>query len=156
MSMSPSTTVNEGVIDVYYRMTTNVDWMGFAAHKVEVPVPALLLPTLALAALWVAAMLTPKLRVDRGHLAGPLLVIACVALGALVLPTLITTASAHETQAFGVVYLAGMAFLADTLAIAALQRARQASAVDPRAPLSHAALSASPERPSDRPPSALA
>jgi hypothetical protein len=129
ISMSPSTTVNEGVIDVYYNMTTHVDWLGFAGRKVEIPVPGLLLPTFALATLWVAALLMPKLRLYRLQLAGPLLVICCVAVGALVLPTLITTASALETQAFGVVYLAGMAFLADTLTIATFRRAQPPAAL---------------------------
>jgi hypothetical protein len=74
----------------------------------------LIAPTIALALMAV-----------RGRWRAParaaLVVLACAAAGALVLPVLITTAGGQEAQAFAVVYLLGAAFAVD-LAIARLRR----------------------------------
>lgn len=95
---------NEGHVDVYYRLTTRVDWVSLGPWRAEVPVSALLAPT--------ALLLAVGLRGRRR----PLLVLLCLALAALGLPVLVTTAAAFETQAFALVYLVGFGFFLEEAA----------------------------------------
>jgi hypothetical protein len=58
-------------------------------------------------------------------------VMGCVALAALPLPVLLTTAGGAEPQAFAIVYLLGAGFAAEALWRAARVRVRPARAVEP-------------------------
>jgi hypothetical protein len=94
---------SEGVTDGYYAMTLGADFVRLGRAVVELPLPLLWLPALALAALAALG--------QAGARAG-LPVLGCVALAALPAPVLLTTASSFETQSFAVVHLAAAAFLA--------------------------------------------
>jgi hypothetical protein len=113
LSIAPSTTAGEGVIDSYYALTTPVDSMGVGPRRFELPLPLLWGPTLVLV---VVAALGPRsaaLRPSAARARPALWVLACVAAAGLGLPVLFTTAGAVETQAFALVYLLGWAFLLD-------------------------------------------
>lgn len=126
---------NEGFIDKYYGYTTTVDHVGFGSWRVEVPVSLLLLPTALFVALpWLPARFRSAARYGwraGGHLG----LIGCVGFAALPLPVLITTAGAQETQAFALVYLLGLCFLAEEitwpLRSAGLSRAASAASARP-------------------------
>jgi hypothetical protein len=106
---------NEGVIDKYYGYTTTVDHVGFGSWQVELPISLLVLPTVLLVALpWVPTRMRPGALAVRRRPAR-LGVIGCVGLAAMPLPVLITTAGAQETQAFALVYLLGLSFLAEEI-----------------------------------------
>lgn len=105
-SLRRSSTPNEGVIDKYWTYTTPIDHLGFGPVRVEVPVPLILAPALAL----VVMAFRGRFRSSSRDL---LAVLACPALGALTVPVLITTAGGQEAQAFGLTYLLGAAFVAD-------------------------------------------
>jgi hypothetical protein len=100
------TTANEGVIDKYWTYTTTVDHVGFAARAVELPVPLLLAPAVALGLMAFDGR-------SRASARGALAVLSCVAAAALVLPVLITTAGGQEPEAFAVTYLLAAAFIVD-------------------------------------------
>ena len=85
----------------HYKYTMPIDWLGFKDRLFELPISALILPAVVFLAL----------DVTRGSRDGSL-VLGIVAIGALPIPVAISTASALETQAFGLVYLLGAAFLA--------------------------------------------
>ncbi|HET7291192.1 MAG TPA: hypothetical protein VFM88_02095 [Vicinamibacteria bacterium] len=101
--LAPSTTANEGVMDKYYTYVATADFFGLGAAQVELPIAVLLIPLPALAAL---AVLRRRCR-------PALLVVGSVAVGALPLPVLITTAGGQEPQALVLAYLLSAAFLAD-------------------------------------------
>lgn len=105
-SITASTTENEGGIDAYYTLTPHLDVFGFGARTVEAPMALLALPA---GLLLLVALVRPSLRPDA-------LALLLVAAGALALPVAITTGSAPETQAFGLVHLLGLALLLDRLA----------------------------------------
>ena len=112
-SMSPAETYNEGAMDKYYRYTTTVDFLGFGASSVEVPISlawASLLVVLGLRGF--ASRLPDDVRLRIGGAARMLLVLAAATLP---LPILITTAGGQETQAFALVYMLGAAFLMEEL-----------------------------------------
>ncbi len=112
-SMSPAETYNEGAMDKYYRYTTTVDFLGFGASSVEVPISlawASLLVVLGLRGF--ASRLPDDVRLRIGGAARMLLVLAAATLP---LPILITTAGGQETQAFALVYMLGAAFLVEEL-----------------------------------------
>jgi hypothetical protein len=103
-SMAPSAAPEEGAIDDYYRLVPTADRLALGRWRVELPISALIAPTLLLAA------------VARRGRREPLLVLACMALSALALPVLVSTAGAFETEAFVLIYFLGAAFLVDELA----------------------------------------
>jgi hypothetical protein len=128
-SYSPAAHVNEGIIDVYYNLTTTADWLGLGPWRAELPLPLLWAPALvALAA------------VRRTGSACPALM-GSLAVAALGLPVIVTTAGAIETQAFVLVYYLGLGFVIDAIVrglgsstrIRALLRARAPSAAAPTA-----------------------
>jgi hypothetical protein len=97
---------NEGVIDKYWTYTTTVDHLGLGRARLEVPVPLLLAPSLAL--------LLGSWRGRRsGAARATLAAVACVAAATLVLPVLVTTAGGQETQAFALAHLLAAALLVD-------------------------------------------
>ena len=100
------TAPNEGVIDKYWTYTTTVDHVGFAEKAMEVPVAVLLAPAAVL------VLMAARGR-QRSAARNALVVVSCVAAGALVLPVLITTAGGQEAQAFAVTYLLAAAFAID-------------------------------------------
>lgn len=106
--MTRSTSMNEGFMDKYYTYTETVDFLGWGAHVIEVPIALVTFPTLALLAL-------------RRWREG--LVLAAAA-AAVFVPVLISTASGQETQAFVLVYFLGFAFAAEAVG----QRLRSAFA----------------------------
>ncbi len=101
--MARSTSPNEGFMDKYYAYTTTVDFLGFGAHKVELPVVLFILPTVGLLA-WAAY--------DR-RLRPAATVTLCLMAAALPLPVVISTAGAVEPQAFALAYGLGFAFLVE-------------------------------------------
>ena len=74
--------------------------------------PVWLAPSVALLLAGLAALARPRWRAWRPRLGPPLGALACVALGALALPVGFTTGSL-EMQGFVVVYLFGLALVAD-------------------------------------------
>jgi hypothetical protein len=100
------TSRNEGSMDGYYRWVRTVDQVGFGPRNWEVPVFVIVVPTVV----WIAlALLWGKHET--------LLVLACVALGAIASPVLITVGSAYEPQAFALVYFLGAGLLVEGLAL---------------------------------------
>jgi hypothetical protein len=108
-----STTPNEGAMDIYYRLATTADILGFDGRRVELPIALLPLPSLALLGLWLAARRSSALASSREPLTRAVCLWGCIAAIAFVHPVLITTASALETEAFVVVYMLGAALLVD-------------------------------------------
>jgi hypothetical protein len=103
--LARSTSPNEGFMDKYYTYTTTVDFLGFGAHKVELPVFVVLLPTAALLG-WAA--FAPRWR--------PYALVTLLMMAAtLPLPVLISTAGAVEPQAFALAYGLGFALLVEAL-----------------------------------------
>ena len=128
-SYSPAAYVNEGIIDVYYNFTTTADWLGLGPWRAELPLPLLWAPALvALAA------------VRRTGWACPVLM-GSLAVAALALPVIVTTAGGIETQAFVLVYYLGLGFAVDAFVrglgswprIRTLLRTANPSAVAPTA-----------------------
>src|SRR5262249_41084343 len=105
-SSAPRSHFNEGKIDAYYDLTRRVDWLGAGPIHAELPITMLIAPTVLL--LLLAASGWRRAAVP----AGSVLFLACLAIATLPSPVLITTASAIETQAFALTYLAGAALLA--------------------------------------------
>jgi hypothetical protein len=105
-SLAPPEHPNQGAIDVYYSLVTNADRFGVGRRQVEVPMPILALPTVAVAvlAVWPRA---------RSRWTGPALLIAALAAGTLVAPVLITTASAIEPEAFVLCHVLAASLLAE-------------------------------------------
>jgi hypothetical protein len=97
----------------HYKYTMPIDWFGWKESLREVPVSVLWAPTLAFLA-WGAAR-APSIRGEAGLL-------GLLALAALPLPVLITTAGGLETQAFGLVYFFGVALLVQRLMDATMRR----------------------------------
>jgi hypothetical protein len=125
-SMAPSRFPEEGVIDVYYRMTKTVDFVGLGRAEAEVPVALWWGPTLVIVLAWLLGTRVRGLKESRERLGRPLAVLAVVAAGALVQPVLITTASALETEAFVLVYWLGLGFAVEEAAVRLQRRPRSA------------------------------
>lgn len=106
-SVAPARHANEGVIDSYYSLVTPADRMGRGGATFELPIPVLAAAPVVL--------LASTLRRRRGELARAPAAAATVAAGALILPVLVTTAGAIETQAFVLVYFLGVALLLDSV-----------------------------------------
>jgi len=115
VSIAPSVSANEGVMDNYYALTTPVDWGGLGPGRFELPLILLWGPTLALGLAAALGPRTPALGPSAGRLRAALLVVAAVAAAGIALPVLFTTAGAVETQAFALAYFLGSAFLLDGL-----------------------------------------
>jgi hypothetical protein len=114
-TMRPRSHPQEGVIDEYYRMTATADIFGFLRHEIELPIPLLLVPAVALGGVW-AASLRGRRRASASARRGPVLAfLACVAVSASTQPVLVTTASGLETEAFVLVYFLGFAFFVEAL-----------------------------------------
>jgi len=92
----------------HYKYTMPIDWFGWKDRLYEVPVAVLYLPSLALL-VWTA--------MDRGRPGGEAGVLATVAAASLPCPLVVSTASGLETQAFGLVYFLGAAFLLQRLTV---------------------------------------
>jgi hypothetical protein len=113
-SIVAATTMNEGVTDNYYKMTDQADWFRLGRRRVEMPRWLVVGPLFLLAGLGlVPSRWLPERarRVERRWLVIP----AVLALAALPLPVLITTASAHEMEAFVLVHFLAAALLVDGL-----------------------------------------
>ena len=91
----------------HYKYTMPIDWFGWKERVYEVPISTLFIPTLMLLGWGIF---------DRGRLAAQGAVLAAVGLATLPVPILISTASGLETEAFGIVYFLGAAFLVQRVA----------------------------------------
>jgi hypothetical protein len=99
---------NEGKIVFYYGRVTTADWMGLAAIRRVVPLPAL----------WCVGLIflsSNALNYRDRRSRAALNLTACVSLSIMVMPVLITTASAFETQAFMLVYFLALGFVSEHL-----------------------------------------
>jgi len=123
LSMAESDSPNTGAMDKYYRYTTTVDHVGVASLRLELPLPVLWLPTGLLASAWLLARRRGDAVRATRH-GRQLRILCCVALAALPVPVLISTAAAQETQAFALVYVLGGAFLLEEAARAWRARLR--------------------------------
>ncbi len=90
----------------HYKYTFPIDWFGFKDRLYEVPISTLFIPTAALL-VWGA--------IDRNRARGEWGVLAAVSAASLPCPLVVSTASGLETQAFGLVYFLGAAFLVQRL-----------------------------------------
>jgi hypothetical protein len=115
VSIRTRTSANEGFIDKYYGYATTADHVGLGSWRAEMPILALLLPALALAAMAVAGPRRAALS-DGPASRASLLGLAPLALAALPVPLLVSTAAAQETQAFALVYVVALALLVEELA----------------------------------------
>jgi hypothetical protein len=113
-SIKPATHPNEGVTDSYYVMAAQADWYGIAGWTWEVPIECILFPTL-LIVIAAAVPRTPQWGKVQQYARCGLLVCVCVAVGALVAPVLITTATAFESESFVVAHLLSLAFVGQGL-----------------------------------------
>jgi len=109
VSIEPAGDPNGRAIDEYYTLTPTLDTLGVGPYRGEVPMPLLVAP-----ALLFPVLALRRRGVDPGMM-DALIVLALLAAGSLAMPVAITTASAPETQAFGVFYLWAAALLADSL-----------------------------------------
>ena len=91
----------------HYKYTTPIDWFAWKERAYEVPITTLFIPTLLLLAWGIR---------DRGRLADQGAVLAAVGLATLPLPIFVSSASGLETEAFGLLYFLGAAFLAQRVA----------------------------------------
>jgi hypothetical protein len=106
-SMVPADDGHEGVMDNYYNMLAHSDMFSLGARGIELPVWPLVLPGAAL--LLVVAV--PRLGRWRPTLRADAAALSCLALGALPVPVLITTASAFEAESFMLVHLLALALV---------------------------------------------
>ncbi len=96
-----------------YKFSTPIDWFGWKEWTWEVPVSTLFIPTLVLLGWGILA---------RNRFGGAGAVLTAVGLATLPVPILISSASGLETEAFGLVYFLGAAFLVQGLADFLLRR----------------------------------
>jgi hypothetical protein len=126
-SIVAATTMNEGVTDNYYKMTDQADWFRLGRHRVEVPVTLVVGPLFLLAVLGLVPERWLPARARDGERQW-LVVPVVLSLAALPLPVLITTASAHEMEAFVVVHFMAAALLVDG-AYRSIRRGTAAAAI---------------------------
>jgi hypothetical protein len=105
-SMRPRDHANEGMIDAYYGLGAPVDVAAVGPWRFELPVPLLMLPLAVLLGLATFGR-------DAGRRA-ELRAVACLAVGTLVLPVLVTTAGGLETQVFALTYFLSAGLLCGT------------------------------------------
>lgn len=116
LSFARSTHPQEGAMDTYYGLTATGDLFAFGRHEVEAPVPLLWLPLVLLAGAGALRGVPGRAaRLEFG-------LVVILAFAALVLPVLVTTAGALETEAFLLVYLLAAAFVGARSAAAARLR----------------------------------
>ena len=113
LSITPRRSSNEGAIDTYYAMATPADRIGLGPWRFELPLVLLWEPPLLLILLFGLGRGIRRLHPWATRLGPVLFVMLCVAVAALSLPVLFTTAAGLETQAFVMVYFLGVAFLID-------------------------------------------
>jgi hypothetical protein len=113
LSIAPRRSSNEGAIDTYYAMATTADRIGLGPWRFELPLVLLWEPTVLLILLFLLGRGIARLHPWATRLGPALFVMLCVAVAALSLPVLFTTAAGLETQAFVMVYFLGAAFLLD-------------------------------------------
>ena len=113
LSITPRRSSNEGAIDIYYAMATPADRIGLGPWRFELPLVLLWGPALLLILLFTLGRRIARLRPWAARRGPVLFVMLCVAVAALGLPVLFTTAAGLETQAFVMVYFLGVAFLLD-------------------------------------------
>lgn len=118
-SMAVSTYPQQGDLDKYYGLTMTVDWFVIGRRRLEAPISLMLLPTAALFVMWLGAPYLPRWWMVGKGIGRQLLVLACPAVAALGVPVLVSTASALETQAFGLVYFLGAGFFVEEVSRAA-------------------------------------
>jgi hypothetical protein len=110
-SIIPATTPNEGVIDAYYSIAAQADWLTLGPWTREIPVLFILLPTLV----FLLVAILPGARKSLASVASvarrgaPALVILSV--GVLATPVLITTATAFEAECFVIVHFLAFSLL---------------------------------------------
>jgi hypothetical protein len=117
-SLTPAASENEGVIDNYYGLISPADVVRLGSITVELPMVLWLVP----AAMLVALALSPdrgRWRRLRAESRPALVPLACLVVGALPIPVLITVATAFEAEAFIITH-----HLALGLLVSALLRAR--------------------------------
>jgi len=128
--MTRSSSPNEGFLDKYYTYTHTVDFLGFGRLPyLELPVSVIVLPTafLLLLAAW-----TLSAGGAAAHRATASLgLLGCVAAAAVLVPVLVTTAGAQETQAFALVYALGLALLLEEVRVKLTARAPTAAPLTP-------------------------
>lgn len=112
-SFAPSVSPHEGQIDQYYRFTQTVDFVGVGALHWELPISLVVAPTLLLASAGIAGRRLGLSKERQARFRSYLRLLGCLTLAALAAPVLITTASALETQAFGLVCFLGLGLCLD-------------------------------------------
>jgi hypothetical protein len=132
-SYSPAGHVNEGVIDIYYNFTTTADWLGLGPWRAELPLPLL----------WAPALLA--LAAVRRTGSACLALMGSLAVAALGLPVIVTTAGAIETQAFVLVYYLALGFVIAFLVRGLGSRTRMRALLRARAPSAAAPTAGPPE-----------
>jgi hypothetical protein len=114
-SFFPATTANEGVIDSYYTLTKQADWLALGRWTVEAPVLLLLAPTLLLIGAAGVRAREGRLAMVAPRARRALLVLAGLALAVLPVPVMITTATALETECFVLVHFLALGLLVESL-----------------------------------------
>ena len=117
LSMAPSSSPNEGVMDKYYRYTYTVDYFGVGSRQWEVPISLLALPT----GLYGVLAWRRRRWGDEPESLSGLLALACLAAGTLPLPVLFSTVGGQETQAFALLWFLGIALSVEELSRAVRQ-----------------------------------
>jgi len=119
----------EGAMDAYYGLTRHADTFVVAGNGLEAPTWALWGPLALIAVLAAGGRRIGLSLAAESRWRDDVLVLVPVAVGALGVPVLISTAGAFETQAFLIVHLAAAALLVDGAAHAV----RRAAGVRPSA-----------------------
>lgn len=110
-----STSPQQGMQDSYFGMAWPIDYLVVGPGALEVPTFLIVAPT-ALLVPWAIRQRTSRAR-------AVLPVLACVALGALAAPVLVTTASGMEPQMFGLVHFLALGLLVDACSVGEVMHA---------------------------------
>lgn len=122
-SIVPATSPNEGVIDNYYRLSRQADWLAFGSRDRELPTWLFLLPSALVLACALLARVSARCRTVWEHVRAGLLPLLWLALAILPVPLLITTATAFEAECFVLVHFLALGLLIDGATRAAAARA---------------------------------
>lgn len=112
-SIVPATSPNEGVIDSYYRISRQADWLAFGSRERELPTWLFLLPSALVLTCALGASVSARCRAVWEEVQGGLLPLLWLSLAILPVPLLITTATAFEPQCFVLVHFLAFGFLID-------------------------------------------